>query len=528
MSGEETVTYNTRSGQVEGTPDGHGDLTDELLATDQWTDQLVVAAGIPVVDTPFVTIGGGIGSFVLVDYLRIAGVPADQIKVLTQTTKPYETYAFLCGNSQIPLNERLRSDSSACPDNIWGFPAYAPREAWAEKSLKPLWNVFTEPVIKDYWTPRAGQVFASMDREATRIGWSGYLEKGQVRIVRRRVGGGYFSILTPPQGTSRTKRVAFRSRYVHIGVGYPALRYLPDLQKYREKYKDSIRVVNAYEPHEHVYESLVRKQGVVLVRGAGIVASRILQRLIDDRDAKGSDTLILHLFRTYRDQPHGDRRWGLGTRAAKDGWAYQGFNVTKASWGGQHRKKLLSLEGDARKEFINYIGGGAHTPHRKDWKEQLSRGRKEGFYRQYVGVVEDVYPSDDRQAVVSKVRGTDGTLTEISASFVIDCTGLEGSPRDHRLLADLLEHGGAGTNPLGRLDCAPSFEVRGTASAPGKLYASGAATAGSYYGGVDSFLGLQYVAQRIYEDLAADGFCRRIGPLRSVNHWLKWARGTQL
>jgi len=36
-----------------------------------WTDDMVQQAGIPIVDTPFVTVGGGIGSFVTVDYLRI-------------------------------------------------------------------------------------------------------------------------------------------------------------------------------------------------------------------------------------------------------------------------------------------------------------------------------------------------------------------------------------------------------------------------------------------------------------------------
>jgi hypothetical protein len=529
MSGNETVTFNTKSGQVVQTSGtGGGDLTDDMIATDIWSDQLVADAGIPIIDVPFITIGGGIGSFVLVDYLRIAGVPAEHIKVLTQIERPYETYAFLCKNSQIPDGERLRSDSSATPDNIWGFPAFALREAWADKTLKPLFNVFTEPVIANYYTPKAGHVFRTMDKEAARIGWSRYLEKGQVRMVRRRAGGGYFSILTPPEGTSRSKRIAYRSQYVHVGVGYPALRYLPDLQKYRERYQDYVKVVNAYEPHEHVYESLKRKPGVVVVRGAGIVASRILQRLVDDRDHHGAQTLILHLFRTYRTEGKKDRKWGLGKQAVKDGWAFQGFNVTKASWGGQHRKKLLKLEGDERKAFLDYLGGGAHTPHRKDWKEQLERGKKQGFYRQHVGVVEDVYPSPDGDKVISKIRGSDQNLAEIPADFIIDCTGLEGSPRDHRLLADLIDHGGAGLNPNGRLDCDHDFHVRGTQSAPGKLYASGAATAGSYYGGVDSFLGLQYVAQRIYEDLAKQKFCKRIGPLRSFNHWIKWARGKQL
>jgi hypothetical protein len=51
---------------------GAGDLTADLLASDWWTDDLVAAAGIPVVDVPFVSVGGGIGSFVTVDQLRIA------------------------------------------------------------------------------------------------------------------------------------------------------------------------------------------------------------------------------------------------------------------------------------------------------------------------------------------------------------------------------------------------------------------------------------------------------------------------
>ena len=102
-------------------------------------------------------------------------------------------------------------------------------------------------------------------------------------MVRRRRDGGYFSILTPPAGASRTVRVAFRSRFVHIAVGYPGLRLLPDLQAYREKYRDPTKVVNAYEPHEHVYRQLAVRPGKVMVRGGGVVACRVLQRLIDEQ-----------------------------------------------------------------------------------------------------------------------------------------------------------------------------------------------------------------------------------------------------
>ena len=40
----------------------------------------------------------------------------------------------------------------------------------------------------------------------------------------------------------------------------------------------------------------------MVIRGSGIVASRILQRLIDDRDRHGAQTQIVHVFRTYVDR----------------------------------------------------------------------------------------------------------------------------------------------------------------------------------------------------------------------------------
>ena len=118
---------------VEATP---GDLNPQLLATSVWSDASVAAAGIPVLDVPVVSAGGGIGSFVLVDMLRIAGVPTNQIRVLSNLDFPWQTYEYLTRVSQIPRHERLRSDSSGMPDNPWGFPSYAWREARAERPLR--------------------------------------------------------------------------------------------------------------------------------------------------------------------------------------------------------------------------------------------------------------------------------------------------------------------------------------------------------------------------------------------------------
>jgi pSer/pThr/pTyr-binding forkhead associated (FHA) protein len=498
-----------------------GDLTSDLIGTDWWTDEAVGGAGIPIVDAPFLSIGGGIGSFVTVDLLRIAGLAPDRIRVVSPTGYPWQTYEYLTRCSQIPLHERIRSDSSSIPDNIWGFPSLALREAWQDRSLRPLWNVATEPILADYWTPRLGMIFEGMEREARRIDWDSMVLPGQVRMVRRRYGGGYFTVVTPPAGTSATKRVAIRSRYAHLALGYPGVKFLDDLQAYRTTHEDYYRVVNAYEPHEHVYDELLARPGVVVVRGSGIVASRVLQRLIDDRDRNGAQTTIVHLFRHYVSGAHGTSVFSR--RRGGHGWAHQGFNYPKSAWGGQHWATCRRLEGEERAAFYKKIGG-TNTPLRRSWLEQLARGRSEGWYRVFVGSVTEVLPGPGG-TVLSRLRGSNGSMQEFPASFVIDCTGLEADLREHRVMADLLDHGGAGRNPVGRLDVDRSFVVRGTESPPGKLYATGSMTLGGYFCGVDTFLGLQLAAMDVVDDLAADGLCRRIGVLRSTSQWWRRMRG---
>jgi len=530
--GAGTITVPRQEGMLVEDPEagpapGQGDLTDELIATDWWSDQMLSDAGIPVRDVEFVTVGGGVGSFVTVDYLRICGVPPDRIRVLSQLDYPWQTYEYLTRVSQIPAGERLRSDSASRPDCIWGFPSYAFSEAFRAKSLRgfiaPLFQVLTEPIFTDYYTPRAGHVFTMLRRESDRIGYEGLVDQGLVRMVRRRSGGGYFTILTPPAGTSRTKRVAYRSRFVHIAVGYPGLKFLPDLQAYRQKYNDFRHVMNAYEPHENVYQDLRHRPCTVVLRGGGIVASRVLQRLIDDRDYHGAQTTIIHLFRTYITGSHGPNIFMR--RRGADGWAYQGFNYPKAVWGGQLKSRMRRLEGQDRADLYKVIGG-TNTPHRKLWLQQLARGRREGWYKTMVGEVDSVVPREP-EGTVSRIKTPNGLL-EVAADYIIDATGLEADIGEHRLLADLLQHGGAGRNPVGRLDVERSFEVRGTRNGTGRMYASGACTLGGYFPGVDTFLGLQISAQEIADDLIGQGFGRPLGPGRSTLQWLRWARNKKI
>ena len=520
-SADEALKATVVHGQNPVQPTAGGDLTEELVASDSWTDTMVGAAGIPVVDVPLVTVGGGIGSFVTVDYLRIAGITTDQIRVLSDIDLPWRTYEYLTRVSQIPRPERIRSDSASRPDNIWGFPSYALAEAFRDRTLKPLQQVLVEPIWADYYTPRAGQVFAGLEREAKRISYLDMVVKGQVRMVRRRRGGGYFTILTPPDAKP-ARRVAYRSQFVHLAVGYPGLKFLPELQNFRTENQDFYHVVSAYEDHEHVYDRLRAKHGVVLIRGGGIVASRVLARLMDDRATNQLSTEIVHLFRTYVSGSHGPGPWMR--RKGGNGFAYQGFNYPKSVWGGQLKAKMRRLEGEQRAAEYKLMGG-TNTPYRRRWQQQMNEGRAAGWYRVLAGTVEQMKVRKDGM-VVSQVKTAQGPV-EIAADFVIDCTGLEADIAEHRVLADLIEHSGAGRNPLGRLDVERTFELRGAGNGTGAIYASGASTLGGYFPGVDTFLGLQIAAQEITDDLARRGFCRRIGPGRSVQQWLRWARGRQ-
>ncbi|MDQ4037002.1 MAG: hypothetical protein M3313_01290 [Actinomycetota bacterium] len=501
-----------------------GELTPALLDSDVWSEQLLVRAGIPIVDWPLVSIGGGLGSFTMIDHLRICGVRSESLRVLTPLTTPWESFGYLTRVSQISQADRLRSDSSSCPDNIWGFPSYAVREALGADTVSgfftPLWQVLTEPVLAEPYTPRLGQVIDALTREHARIRYPEMVVNGQVRMVRRRADGGYFTILTSAQGSTAAKRIAFRSGYVHLAVGHAGLTFLPDLQRYRESARNTSRVVNAYQPHEHVYDQLRRRPGTVIVRGSGIVASRVLQRLIDERNSHGLQTRVVHILSGYIAGPHGP--W-FARRCGGDGFAYQAFDDPKAVWGGQLRDRARRTEGPERVAFYESVGGSS-VPYRRGWQDKLATARTEGWYSVVDGQVDALEPGTD-DLVGARVRTGSNVLT-VEASFVIDCTGLESDIGEQRILADLLQHSGAGRNPLGRLDVEPTFEVRGTRSGKGRLYASGAATHGGYLPGVDTFAGLQIAAAEIADDLAAVGFCRRLGAVGSFRQWLRWATNT--
>ena len=490
---------------------------------------------LPVTFTEYATVGGGLGSFAWVDALRVSGVNPANIVAIGMDPRPYGHYNNLAHNSQIPDHERLRSNSESTPDNLWGWPGYALREMWGEfkrghlgQVFKLWWQIFGEPALTDTYTPRIGDVFRSVDKEAVRIGWGQIFRYGRVRAIRKTDDGRYviaYSTRQPGQNNGGAAHSLHLAHFLHIAVGYPALQFLPDLQKYREETGDFKSVVNAYENHDHLYEHLRRNGGLVMVRGRGIVASRILQRLYEERQ-HNPNIGVIHLMRSPVSQGH---RFGKTKRQVINQFEFQPFNWPRGTWTGAYRKRLEKATPEERKKLLT-MWGGTTTARRKDWVEITRKGLAEGWYQIVFGEVEKVerLPQGRIQTLINSKGQVAGQLT-YTADFIIDATGLEAKANSNPLLADLIGKFALQLNPMGRIMVENDFEVTGMGNGTGRMYAAGSMTLGGPMAAADSFLGLQYAGLRSVQAMQQLGApeLKKLGVSRSISQWLKWARKVQ-
>ncbi|ABA20445.1 FHA domain protein [Trichormus variabilis ATCC 29413] len=492
-----------------------------VFQAEQVPVQALHATGLPVDECDYLAVGGGLGSFIWTDLLRISGVRAEKIVALGLEAEPYARYKRLCLNSQIPLHERLRSNSDSCPDNIWGWPSYAWRETWQDltkgnlnTAFRYLWQVFAEPTFAETYTPRASNVFDSIDREAKRINWNQIYRYGRVRSIRKTDDGRYCIAYSRGQGN----HAFLVSRYLHLATGYPAIQFLPDLQAYREKYRDFKSVVNAYEAHDHVYEQLEHQGGTVLIRGRGIVASRIVQRIYEAR-RKNPNITVLHLMRSPKPQGNTFQK---ATRLVKNHYEFQPFNWPKACWSGELRVMLEQATPEERKRLLT-DWGGTTTADRQDWQRITEQGLREGWYQITFGEVLGV-ERDAQNRTITKIQEKGFGEMKLTADFIVDATGLDAKVQANPLLEDLVKQYNLPLNYLGRLTVTNDFEIAEMRHGKGQMYAAGAITLGGPYAAVDSFLGLQYAALVALDGLAAVRApgVRRLNAVSSFSQWLKW------
>ncbi len=504
----------------------------------------IQASGKLAAEVNFVAVGGGIGSFCWVDHLRIFGVPAFDIRVIgvADDKRPYAKYSRLCRNSQIPDAERVRSNSISVPDNIWGFPGYASREMVRDllqgrlAGLKHVLQVFGEPALTESYTPRTIDVYRSFDVEAKRIGWEDMWIYGQVvglrktdderYVVAYRIPSTHAPDLSPDQ---RERFIV--ARYAQLATGYPASNFLPDLQAFRQTHPNSSTVVNAYEPHDEVYRTLEQKGGTILIRGRGIVASRVIQRIYEARE-KNKDIRLLHLVRSQIPAGH---KYDLARRSLRNDVEQQPFNWPKACWGGTLREKLERASPEERPKLMA-MWGGTTTADRDDWNRIIEGGTKDGWYKIFYGKVASITERGGKP--VTRLESSDRyhENVDLTADFIVDCTGLVARVDETPLLADLIKTydlprnkaaGDGAELRLAGLAVNTAFEVTGLQNGRGHVWASGVVTASGPYAAVDSFLGLQYAALRSADHLSLLGASRvsRFGPLRSLIQWVKWCLG---
>jgi pSer/pThr/pTyr-binding forkhead associated (FHA) protein len=486
--------------------------------------------GLPLEETTYLTIGGGIGSFTWVDHLIIHGVDPTKIVAIGLEAKPYARCQRLCRNSQIFDHERLRSDSGGTPDNIWGWPGYALREMWRDlrrgqgrHAVWLTWQIFSEPVLCEPFTPKAGDVFASLDREAQRIGWSKIWRFGWAQAIRKTNDGRYVVAYSPTTAPKRRCKLIV-ARYVHLAVGYPSLRVLPDLQSYRLQTGHGQRFVNAYEQHDHVYHCLGQTGGTVLLQGRGITASRIIQRLHEEY-CHNPNITILHLMRTPR--PNGPH-YKYARRLTQNHFDHQPYNFPKSCFGGEFRFVMERANDQERAELIG-LWGGITTAKRRLWERIITTGLNEGWYQIRFGRLARIEPANNRLTVVVQGDSAWSEETKLQADFIIDATGLEPTPERNPLLQDLLQSYRLPKNCAGQIKVTNNFEIAALRNIIGRVYASGIMTMGGPFAPVDSFVGLQYAAQQSLESLIAQGApgVRRLGLLRSIIQWSRWAAGVR-
>jgi pSer/pThr/pTyr-binding forkhead associated (FHA) protein len=497
-----------------------------IFTQQQIDPQSIHATGIPVEEVEYLTIGGGLGSFIWVDLLRICGVSTERIRALGMEQQPYGRYQQLCLNTQISPQERLRSPADACPDNIWGFPNYATLEAIRDiangklrSGLGHLWQVFAEPTFAATYTPKSGATIAAIDREAARISWRKMIRTAHVQAIRKTTDGRYAIVYTCQQPTDYACTIA---RYVHIATGYPALQFLPDLQAYRDRTQDFKTVVNAYEPHEHIYESLATYGGTILLRGTGVVAARILQKIYTlRRNHPAVDIRVIQLLRSAKTDGN---KYGLAERKVEHNYEFQPFNWPKSTWGGQYKATLETATLEQRQHLLA-DWGGVTTMNRPDWRKIITGGINKGWYQIVYGEVQQVVPKANQAGTLTTVK-TSGVKEDINleSDFIIDATAVDAPIMASPLLQDLVQQYSLPLNQSGRLTVTADFELVEMANQSGQIYASGTITLGNYYAPVDSFLGLQYAAFNIIQNLL-DRKAIELKPLvfsRSLAQWWQW------
>ena len=470
---DQTRHFGAIGGQPAPAAGGGGDLTDHLINTSTWTDADVANAGIPVQDTAIVSIGGGLGSLALVDFLRTAGMSTDRIRVL--------------GDNAVPVGD-LRVPGHQLPDPPSRAPAFGRRVGDGQhlglpelrrargraddKRLKPLWTgghrtdprrVLHARGPDRSTSPSTARPPHRLERDApSRLRPHGAQARRR-RLLRRpdtRAGVARAQTPSPTGPTSCTSPSAI-----------PGSRSCP------------ISRSTASAPATTPGSSTPTNRTTTSTRSASGVRARCSS---GERHRRVADPAAPHRrHRRRRPDPHRApvpqlRRWPPGRQGDVPAPRAPTASPTRGSTS-PRRPGVASSAYTPRAtsrvttgaNLLDQMGGTNTAPSASSGRSRShAAGSRASTTRRSVQV-QSVEPSADGDGITTTIRSKAGDVHTIDAQFIIDGTGLLAHLEDHRLMADLLAHSGAGKNPKGRLDVERHFEIRGTANGEGRMYASG-------------------------------------------------------
>ena len=269
----------------------------------------------------------------------------------------------------------MRSNSESTPDNIWGTPGYAAREAWRSffsghvgHAMHILWQVFGEPIHAQTYTPLIGDVFRAADREAKRIGWQNIWRFGRIRAIRKTDDGRYaiaYSQSDDQQQIARDSPRQLRPTRDRLpGAAIPA--GLAGVSRADGRFRARRQRLRVARPR-------LRASGAQRRRHPAARAGH--RRLpVDPAHLRGAQEEPE--YRHPASAAHADHRGHKFRRAQRKAIHHveiQAFNWPKGTWGGVQRQILEQADEETRLSLYA-DWGGTTTAQRRDWVRIIDEG----------------------------------------------------------------------------------------------------------------------------------------------------------
>lgn len=470
-------------------------------------------------EIPYLSVGGGIGSFCWVNALRVHGIQETEIGVISLSDTPYDQFKSYCEHSGLFSDDRLRSDSGARPDNFWGFPGYAINEmidSVREKKLRKAFGILTrivsEPLNSEFYTPTTERLYKSLDREMERIGWGRCLKKGKALAVRKTNEGRYVVFYEQEDGSIR----AIVTSILHLSLGH-SMKYPEYVQN------TSQRVLSSYTLPTGFFEYVKTRNLHIAVVGRGIVASYLIERLFKTNP----NSTVTSVFRKPIEEDKDTRN---KKRAVYKGWKLQPFNWPRSAFSGRIMEQIKKTD-PAYRKTLSSAWSSPTTPPRKDWMKLLEEKSNANQYHVIYGEVSEVKEQGNYLSLRTSLEDSHATTNStVMVDYVIDCSGFDDKAENKALYADLIRTYDLPLTYTGGLTVDEQFSLTALSSEKGRVYVTGCGVSGNAYGPVDSFFGHQYASIQVINDLVSLPFVslKKLNAVTSLKGWVNWMRNTQI